>query len=158
VLKAKAATVVFLSYLLFRLEASKTETRFRTLVRDARRNGSIFRELPGCAAVALEYGVAKTQKRSRGIVRMSADNNKPQALIPTVADHTLKVPKFEGDVTNLQAVALHGASEEIVLLAPSAMPMTKTEALIHAAWLVALADRSENFGEFRRILKAVLAT
>jgi hypothetical protein len=73
-------------------------------------------------------------------------------------DHTLEVPKFDGDVTNIQAVAIgNGVQEEIRILSPSPV-MTKEQALIHAAWIVALADQSENFEEFRRVLKAVLET
>jgi hypothetical protein len=73
-------------------------------------------------------------------------------------DHTLEVSKFEGDVTNRCAVAVDG-KDTITLLNPGAsLAMTKEQALVHAAWLVALADRSENYTEFREILKAVLET
>lgn len=70
-------------------------------------------------------------------------------------DHTLEVKKFDGDVTNHQSVTLKG--EEIVLLSPSTV-MTREQALVHAAWLVALADESANYAEFRAALKAVLGT
>lgn len=76
-------------------------------------------------------------------------------------DHTFAVPKYEGDVSNVKAVAVQHAGtedERICLLAPSSVPMTKTEALVFAAWLVVLADQSENFEEFRRVLRAVLET
>jgi hypothetical protein len=80
-------------------------------------------------------------------------SEKPEALIPTVADHTLEVPKFEGDVTNMQLVSL--ADETVRVMSPSAV-MSREAALIHAAWIVALADRSDNFEQFRRILRTVL--
>jgi hypothetical protein len=71
-------------------------------------------------------------------------------------DHTLEVPKFEGDITNRCAVAID-SHDSVMLMNPGAsIAMTKEQALVHAAWLVALADGSENFEEFRRILKAVL--
>lgn len=73
-----------------------------------------------------------------------------------ITDHTLDVPKFEGDVTNKQAVGRLG--DDIVILAPTSAEMTREQSLIHAAWLVALADESENCEEFRRILRAVLET
>ena len=70
-------------------------------------------------------------------------------------DHTLEVPKFEGDIENQQLVGSHG--ESIVVQMPK-LEMTPHEALVHAAWLVGVADKSENFAEFRGILKAVLET
>jgi hypothetical protein len=72
-----------------------------------------------------------------------------------VKDHTLEVPTFEGDIANVQEVSAD--SETIRVLSPSPA-MTKEQALIHAAHIVALADKSENFHEFRQILKAVLET
>lgn len=81
-------------------------------------------------------------------------------LVPSSKDHTLEVPKFEGDSANQQLVGSLGSIDEpntIVVNAPLSV-MTKEQALIHAAWLVAVADRSENFQEFRGILKAVLET
>lgn len=71
-------------------------------------------------------------------------------------DHTLEVPKFEGDVSNAQLAAMQ--NDQIVRVQAPLAVMTKEQALIHAAWLVAIVDRSENFEEFRRILKAVLET
>jgi hypothetical protein len=85
-------------------------------------------------------------------------SEKPEALIPTVADHTLEVPKFEGDVTNIQLVAVSLADETVRVMSPSSAPMSKEAALIHAAWIVALADRSDNFEQFRKILRTVLNT
>jgi len=70
-------------------------------------------------------------------------------------DHTLEVPKFEGDVSNAQLVGIQG--EVVRVLAPLPV-MNRQQALINAAWIVALADPSENFEEFRAILKAVLET
>ena len=72
-----------------------------------------------------------------------------------MTDHTLDVPKYEGNITNIQAVA--AKDESIVVLRPN-VQMSKSAALVHAAWLVAIADQSENFEEFRRVLKAVLET
>ena len=73
-----------------------------------------------------------------------------------MTDHTLDVPKFEGDIMNRQAVGAKGDGK-ILIMSPSPL-MSKTEALVHAAWIVAIADQSENFEEFRRVLKAVLET
>jgi hypothetical protein len=86
---------------------------------------------------------------------MSADNNKPKVLVPTVADHTFDVPTADVDTTNVQLVGAH--KDTIVIMKPK-LEMTRREALIHAATIVALADPSENFLEFRGILKAVLET
>jgi len=69
-------------------------------------------------------------------------------------DHTLEVPKFEGDVSDHQGVGMVG--DGVRVMSPLAV-MNPQTALIHAAHIVALADRSENFQEFREILKAVLA-
>ena len=78
-----------------------------------------------------------------------------------MTDHTLEVPKYEGDIANVQLVTENSVIEDgqirIQIMCPSPV-MTKTEALVHAAWIVALADQSENFEEFRRVLKAVLET
>jgi hypothetical protein len=71
-----------------------------------------------------------------------------------ITDHTLEVPQFEGDITNSQSVG--GIGGDITIVAPK-VRVQKREALVHAAWIVALADESENFTEFRSILKAVLA-
>lgn len=70
-------------------------------------------------------------------------------------DHTLEVPKFEGDVMNSQIVGDH---EDAIVIQKPKLEMTREQALIHAAWIVALADKSKNFEEFRGILKAVLET
>jgi len=72
-----------------------------------------------------------------------------------MADHTLEVPKFEGDITNAQVAAKNG--DDVVIMHPL-IQMSRQGALVHAAWLVAIADTSENFEEFRGILKAVLET
>jgi hypothetical protein len=71
-----------------------------------------------------------------------------------ITDHTLEVPQFEGDITNSQAVS--SIEGEVRVLAPKAR-MPRREALVHAAWIVALGDESDNFTQFRAILKAVLA-
>lgn len=68
-------------------------------------------------------------------------------------DHTFEVRKFEGDVTNYQTVTLK--EDKVLVISPLAV-MTKQQALVHAAWLVALADESDNYAEFRAALKAVL--
>lgn len=46
-------------------------------------------------------------------------------------------------------------NERIVMILPPRESMSKREALVLAAWLVALADEN---GEFERCLAAVLAT
>jgi hypothetical protein len=72
-----------------------------------------------------------------------------------VKDHTLEVPKFEGNVANTQLVAVR--DDRIIVMKPQ-IEMTREEALMHAATIVALTDKTENFEEFRGILKAVLET
>jgi hypothetical protein len=69
--------------------------------------------------------------------------------------HTLDVPRFEGRVENEQMVDVQG--DKIQVISPSSV-MTREEALIHAAWIVALADQSEDYTEFRSVLKTVLGT
>jgi hypothetical protein len=71
----------------------------------------------------------------------------------TDSDHTLEVPKYEGNTLNFCGVGARGDS--IVVLKPQT-EMPKIAALIHAAQIVAIADQSENFVTFRGILKAVL--
>jgi hypothetical protein len=82
-------------------------------------------------------------------------------LIPNGKDHTLEVSTFEGNITNFQMVTMvhpNSENEAIVVGKPNTQPMTRLQALVHAAWIVACADQSENFQEFRQILKAVLET
>jgi hypothetical protein len=55
------------------------------------------------------------------------------------------------DVTNHQLVA---ANQGKIVIAKPKQVMTKQEALIHAAWIVALADDKD---EFERILEDVMA-
>jgi hypothetical protein len=63
-----------------------------------------------------------------------------------------KGEKMEIDITNIQAVGVKG--DDIVVLAPKQI-MSKQEALVHAAWLVCLADE-ENAGDlFEEILTKV---
>lgn len=71
-----------------------------------------------------------------------------------ITDHTLDVPKFEGDVTNFQEVSI-GSDDRIAIRSPLSF-MNREQALIHAAWIVVLADESENCEEFRRILRKIL--
>lgn len=61
----------------------------------------------------------------------------------------------EIDIGNIQVVGVH--QEDIVIMGRKPK-MSKDEALVHAAWLVALADESENYERFRAILKRVLNT
>ncbi len=56
------------------------------------------------------------------------------------------------DVTNYQMVSMQGDTIVVLRASPK---MTKREALVHAAWLVTLAD-DEN--EFQKILGAVQNT
>lgn len=75
-----------------------------------------------------------------------------------MSDHTLEVRKFEGNIANLQLVALehpNSEHEQVRVMCPLAV-MTREQALIHAAWLVAVVDQSADFAIFRSILKAVL--
>lgn len=53
------------------------------------------------------------------------------------------------DTSNIQMVGVQGG--DIVVMAPKTR-MTKDEALMHAAWIVALADEG---GNFETILDAV---
>jgi hypothetical protein len=71
----------------------------------------------------------------------------------SATDHTFDVRKYEGDVTNYQGVALK--DDKVLVMSPLTL-MTKEQALVHAAWLVVLADESDNYTEFRAALKAVL--
>jgi len=57
------------------------------------------------------------------------------------------------DPVNRHCVAMNG--DKVVMVLPPSGPMTKREALLLAAWLVALADSN---GEFERCRAAVLAT
>jgi hypothetical protein len=85
----------------------------------------------------------------------------PKKGVVRMKDHTLEVPKYEGDIGNDQLVTTvnpHSDHEAVMVARPSSQPMTKAQALVHAAWIVAQADQSENFEEFRRVLKAVLET
>lgn len=62
------------------------------------------------------------------------------------------------DVGNYQAVAVAGGQKQrIVVMAPW-VRMTNEQALVHAAWLVALADESDDNAEFKRVLAAVQNT
>ena len=60
----------------------------------------------------------------------------------------------EIDTGNYQAVAVSGDGDHITVLAPR-QKMTKAQALLHAAWIVALADADSAFAE---ILYAVRNT
>lgn len=59
----------------------------------------------------------------------------------------------EPGVLNVQGVAVDGRGNILVLY--SLVRMSKREAMVHAAWLVALADENE---EFAAILEAVRNT
>lgn len=56
----------------------------------------------------------------------------------------------ETDTTNRQMVAIQG---DFILVIMPQLKMTKAEALLHAAWLVALADDSGD--QFQKVLEAV---
>lgn len=56
------------------------------------------------------------------------------------------------DTSNYQLVGVRGGN--IVVMAPRS-EMSKAEALLHAAWLVALADDSDDGSGFRAILEAI---
>lgn len=57
----------------------------------------------------------------------------------------------EIDTTNIFSVGAMGAN--IIILIPPAGPLSKTEALNLAAYLVAMAEEED--GEFQRVLEAV---
>lgn len=59
------------------------------------------------------------------------------------------MPNTEIDTTNYQMVG--GRGDEIIVLSPKQV-MTKREAILHAAWLVVLADDND---EFDSVLRAV---
>jgi hypothetical protein len=60
----------------------------------------------------------------------------------------------EIDTTNYQLVSVNGAGT-VVVLAPQ-RTMTREQALLHAAWLVAICAPDHN--EFERVYAAVLNT
>lgn len=59
------------------------------------------------------------------------------------------------ETDNTQMVGCQG--DHIVILAPKTR-MTKAEALLHAAWIVVLADDGEESGQFEQVLDAVMST
>lgn len=59
----------------------------------------------------------------------------------------------ELEIVNRQLVGVHG--EQIVIMNPR-LRMTKAEALVHAAFLVALAG--DEYGSFQKILEQVQNT
>jgi hypothetical protein len=61
-------------------------------------------------------------------------------------------PTDEIEIGNMQCVSVGG--EQILVMAPRSR-MSRQEALVHAAWLVALADHDHQFPE---ILKRVRNT
>jgi len=62
--------------------------------------------------------------------------------------------KTEIDTLNKQMVAVNGG--DIIVMNPRHR-MSKPDAILHAAWLVALADESEDNADFRRVLEAVMS-
>ena len=58
------------------------------------------------------------------------------------------------DTGNYQMV---GVSAGNILVMSPKRQMTKAEALVHAAWLVALADESEENADFKKVLDAIYA-
>lgn len=60
----------------------------------------------------------------------------------------------EIDTGNYQGVAMNGAGWIVVLL--PLHQMTRQQALVHAAWIVALCAPEHN--EFERVLTAVMGT
>lgn len=56
------------------------------------------------------------------------------------------------DLGNDQGIGVMG--DDIVVLMP-ARKMSKQDALRHAAWIVAIADRSENHAEFLALVEAI---
>ena len=60
------------------------------------------------------------------------------------------------DVTNKFIVSVRG--DDVVLMAPPLEPFSKHDALVLAAWLVAIADPDPATPEFEKIFQAVLVT
>lgn len=61
----------------------------------------------------------------------------------------------EIETFNAQMVGV--SAGKIVVMMPK-REMTKAEAILHAAWLVALADESDDQADFKRVLEAVQNT
>lgn len=57
------------------------------------------------------------------------------------------------DTMNKHLVGVQG--DKIVIMMPPREPMSKPEALVFAAWIVTLADYSEDEKDFRSALEAV---
>lgn len=64
----------------------------------------------------------------------------------------MSVPKI--DTANHYLVGRRG--DQLVVLLPVVGEISKDHALVMAAWLVALADDSEGYAQFHRVLDAVL--
>ena len=60
---------------------------------------------------------------------------------------------MDGEVDNVQFVGVRG--DDITVMFPHPI-MSRRDALVHAAWLVAAAERDD--GEFDAILRAVKST
>ncbi len=60
------------------------------------------------------------------------------------------------ELVNTQLVAINNSFRANVLVMIPKQSMTKREALVHAAWLVAIAEEEE--GQFEEVLKQVKNT
>lgn len=60
--------------------------------------------------------------------------------------------KTDIDTSNSQLIGMRG--DNLIVMMPQ-REMTKEAALRHAAWIVALADRSEDHREFLAVLEAI---
>lgn len=71
-----------------------------------------------------------------------------------MSNHHTNTQENEMDTFNKHMVGVRG--DDIVIMNPPRMPMSKTDALIFAAWIVTLADEDET--GFQKALEAVHQT
>lgn len=60
------------------------------------------------------------------------------------------------DITNWQCVGVQGFRDRYIVVSNPMPKMTRIKALVHAAWIVAIAE--ETPGEFEEILKKIKNT
>lgn len=125
-------------------------------------NPAIWREsggedrtkLPELAELA--YDIAKAMYAERLLRQDKADKKELDEVAeptPVETEPTDPPAKSPFGTTNVQMVAL--LEGDIVIMAPKSR-MNKAEAILHAAWIVALADPDEE--EFEPVLSAVINT
>jgi hypothetical protein len=69
---------------------------------------------------------------------------------------TKKAPDLDLDTSNKFLVGSNGA--HLVFLKPLPQKITRGDALLLAAWLVAIASEEDDEADFRRVLEAVQST